>query len=294
MDGEIAWEPDGTFIDLARQRHLLQVQYVDRMVGELVRRMKASGLWDRAVVVLTADHGTAFRPGQPRRAPTTATLSEIAWVPLFVKTPGQRTGSTSMANAQLVDVAPTVADLLDVPVPWHVDGRSLLGAARPLAQRRPFLAGNGPVLQLDGMRLRRQVAARSVAAFAPVVGDPLRIFRTGPGAALVGRPVTAVRPGLPVRGSARVARAGSWRSVDLAAGTLPVYRTGTVHDVPAAVTRVAVAVNGVVAGVSNLTDGPGDRAFAVLVPPSLLRDGTNDLAVYALDATDRLSRLPLR
>ena len=204
MDGEIAWDADGTFIGLARQRHLLQVQYVDRMVGELMRRLTASGTWDDALVVLTADHGAAFRAGQPRRAPTAATVSEIAWVPLFVKQPGQRTGSTSMANAQLIDVVPTVADVLDVPLPWQVDGRSLLGPARPLAERRPFLAdgGRGAAAGRGPAAARRCGRARS-ATFAPAVGDPLRIFRAGPGARS-GRP-----PGRRARARSAGGRSGA-------------------------------------------------------------------------------------
>ena len=292
MDGEITWDPAGTFVDLARQRHLLQVQYVDRMVGELMQRMKASGTWDQALVVLTADHGTAFVPGRPRRAATGSTLAEIAWVPLFVKLPGQRSGMSSMANAQLVDVVPTVADVLDVRLPWPVDGRSLLGPPRPLQQRRPFLAEVGQLLALDGVRLRPVVRERSVGIFAPGVGDPLRIFRTGPGGLLVGRRVAGFEPGAPVAGRVRVVHPHRWRSVETAADTLPMYLTGSLHGGPDDVAAVAVAVNGVVAGVSELTRGPGDRVFAVLVPPSMLRDGRNALAVYAIDNADRLS--PLR
>ena len=151
------------------------------------------------------------------------------------------------------------------------------------------------MLPLDGVRLRPAVLERSVGTFAPRVGDPLRIFRTGPGGVLVGRRVAELEPGPPVAGRARVLGAHRWRSVDTAADTLPMYLTGSVHDVPAGLPSVAVAVNGVVAGVSRLTDGPGDRDFAVLVPPSLLRDGRNALAVFAVDEDgSRLSPLPLR
>ncbi len=293
MDGEIAWEPAGTFVGLARQRHLLQVQYVDRMVGELMARMQASGTWDRSLVVLTADHGTAFIPGQPRRAAGGPNVPEIAWVPLFVKLPGQRSGTPSMANAQLVDVAPTVADVLDVTLPWTADGRSLLGRPRPPEHRRPFLAEANKLLSLDGVRLRPAVQEHSVGTFAPRVGDPLRIFRTGPGGLLVGRRVAGLEPGGPVAGRARVTRPHRWQSVDTGAGTVPMYLTGSVHGAPDALRRVAVVVNGVVAGVSRLTAGPGDRDFAVLVPLPLLRDGRNALGVFAVDDADRVSPLPL-
>ena len=41
------------------QRHMLQVGYVDRLVGRLIERLRAAGLYDRALIVLTADHAPA-------------------------------------------------------------------------------------------------------------------------------------------------------------------------------------------------------------------------------------------
>ena len=135
---------------------------------------------------------------------------------------------------------------------------------------------------------------RSAGVFAPRRGDPLRIFRAGPGDALVGQPVADVASGPPVTGSAQLARTGRYRSVDTAAAKLPIYLTGVVRGVPAGLTTVAVSINGVVAGVSPLSGGAGERDFAVLLPPSLLRDGSNSLRVFAVDSADRLSPLPLR
>lgn len=45
----------------ARQRHLLQTRYTDRAVGEILDSLRAAGLYDDAVVIVTADHGVAFR-----------------------------------------------------------------------------------------------------------------------------------------------------------------------------------------------------------------------------------------
>ena len=46
------------------QRHLLQVGFTDRLLGRLIARLRETGLWDRALVVVTADHGVSFRVGQ--------------------------------------------------------------------------------------------------------------------------------------------------------------------------------------------------------------------------------------
>ena len=55
-------------VDQGFQRHVLQVQYVDRLLGTLLDALRARDLFDDAVIVVTADHGAAFTTGQPRRA----------------------------------------------------------------------------------------------------------------------------------------------------------------------------------------------------------------------------------
>ena len=53
---------------------------------------------------------------------TRSNAEQIAWVPLFVKRPLQRAGTTSTEPIQLIDVLPTIADVLDVNIPWRTDG----------------------------------------------------------------------------------------------------------------------------------------------------------------------------
>src|SRR3954453_18135619 len=45
----------------AEQRHLLQLEYTDTLVRRLLTRLRATGLYDKALVVITADHGITFR-----------------------------------------------------------------------------------------------------------------------------------------------------------------------------------------------------------------------------------------
>ena len=44
-------------------RHLLQVGFVDRQVGLVLERLRRTGLFDQALIVVTADHGIAFEVG---------------------------------------------------------------------------------------------------------------------------------------------------------------------------------------------------------------------------------------
>ena len=104
--------------------------FTDRLLGRLIARLRETGLWDRALVVVTADHGVSFRVGQADgRAVTPENVEDIAPVPLFVKAPGQRTGRVSTRPVQTIDILPTIADELGVDLPWRVDGRSAEGPA---------------------------------------------------------------------------------------------------------------------------------------------------------------------
>ncbi len=60
------------------QRHLLQVGYTDRVIGRVLRRLRRTKLFDSAMVVITADHGVSFRPGQSRRVITRTNASDLA------------------------------------------------------------------------------------------------------------------------------------------------------------------------------------------------------------------------
>ena len=64
-------------------------------------------------------------------------------MPLFVKLPHQSKGRVVQAPARTIDIFPTIADVLGVRIPWHVDGRSLLGG---------FPAERDVVLIKDGGR----------------------------------------------------------------------------------------------------------------------------------------------
>ena len=79
-------------VEQSYQRHLLQVGAADRFVGALVDRLKDVGIYDRSLVVLTADHGVSFRAGEHVRHATRTTFQDILAVPLFIKAPFQREG----------------------------------------------------------------------------------------------------------------------------------------------------------------------------------------------------------
>ena len=71
----------------------LQLGYADRVLGRLVAHLRETGLYDKALLVVTADHGISFRAGEKRRPLSDANLQDIAYVPLFVKLRTSGTGA---------------------------------------------------------------------------------------------------------------------------------------------------------------------------------------------------------
>jgi arylsulfatase A-like enzyme len=105
--------------------------FVDREVGFLRRTLEQAGLWDRMLVIVTADHGEGLREhgwiGHMKQV-----HQEAAQVPLIVHYPaGQgRRGARVAEVVSLLDLAPTIADALGVGVPEGTFvGRSLLRGA---------------------------------------------------------------------------------------------------------------------------------------------------------------------
>jgi hypothetical protein len=195
------WNRNQAAVDQDWQRHLLQLGYADTVLGRLVARLRATGLYDRAMLVVTADHGVSFRAGQKRRPLSPANLQDIAYVPLFVKEPGQRRGRVVPQLARTIDILPTLAAAAQVRIPWHVDGHPLLGA-RPVERNvvlikdmgRRFVVPSGRLERLREQALRRQLALFGSDQPAST------LFAIGPGRGLLGhsfeggRRVTSLDP----------------------------------------------------------------------------------------------------
>ena len=62
------WTDNQSAVNQYWQRHLLQLGFTDRLLGRLVTRLRRAGLYDRSLLVVTADHGASFRPGDNRRS----------------------------------------------------------------------------------------------------------------------------------------------------------------------------------------------------------------------------------
>jgi hypothetical protein len=284
------WLEEEWPVTLGRQRHLLQTRYVDRLLTVLLDELEARDLYDDALIVVTADHGISFEAGGPIRAIQDQTLDEesaadILAVPLFVKEPGQQQGRVDHRNVLSIDVLPTIADVLDIDLPYEVDGRSALGAPRPSMEKpfyrndvNPFGVSVREPVAFDGDAIWRQVLARSAAAFLD--GPPESIWRLGPSADLVGQAVDDQRRGRLEAVDVELVAPDALASVPQE-GVKPALLRGWI-DALAPGTPLAVALNGQVVATAPTYRDDGGVAFAVMVDEEWLRPGANEVRVYRI------------
>ena len=273
------WGDDEWLVDQAYQQHLVQVQFVDTYVGEVIDELKAEGLYDDALIVVLADHGVTVRPDTyHRRYATEDTIGDIAAIPLFIKYPNQvGAGAIDDYRVETIDILPTIADVLDVDVPWSVDGTSLYSGERPVRTESQINGDKGVItFGVDGSEARA-VAARKVSHFGP--DGPFGLAPPGH-ADLLGVSVTDidVEPGS--GSTASIRDRDNYADVDLDGPSIPAWIRGVISPSPADTGEliVAVAVNGEIATITRtFVDEDGAIEYGALIPPDALRDGANDV-----------------
>jgi sulfatase-like protein len=275
--------------DHNEQRYLLQLGFVDRLLGRLVARLKSQGMYDDTLIVVSADHGFAWQVGVPtRRSVNRSNVDELGPVPLFVKRPGQTRGRVNDALARTLDVTPTIADVLNVPLGYRTDGRSAF--SRAVRARRVV-----SLTKRDFSAVVRMPAARWKARRQALVrrrlrqlgsGDWASLYTSlGPHRDLIGQDISSVRVSRRVRATLSLAR--SFASVRRSSGVVPCQIAGRIRGSGTGGERdLAIAVNGRIEAVGRSFHLKGESAesYSVMVPEQSLHEGRNTVEV--LEVTD--------
>jgi tetratricopeptide (TPR) repeat protein len=130
-----------------------EIASADAIVGGFLDHLRAQGLYDRALVIFTSDHGEGLGDhGEDQHS--ILLYAEALRIPLLVKLPARhRAGETVDAPAQLADILPTVTGLFGIPTPPDVSAHSLLDL-RAAGERRIYSETLYPRLALGWSELR--------------------------------------------------------------------------------------------------------------------------------------------
>lgn len=269
------------------QRALLQLAYVDLELGKLLTKLESSGVFDKALVIITADHGASYHPYGGRRLLTRKNYMDILPVPLFIKMPGQRTGAIDDSNVETVDIVPTIADALNIQLTYEVDGSSLLDKNRPIRQGKKARPIGGRTLETYPTNIELTGVDTTIDMFGVYPED---IYRHGPDPKLIDRSV---------RGFKQVENS-SFR-LDLRLGeniealnpedaVIPARVFGIFHvseglKIDEAM-PLAVAVNGTIAATVWSYRETGKTLFSAMLPEQAFAAGKNEITIYAIGHDD--------
>jgi arylsulfatase A-like enzyme len=124
-----------------RARYDAEIRYADDHVGTIIDALRAAGLWDHSIFVLTGDHGESLGEHdyffQHGWFAYTSSLS----VPLLIRAPGILPGGERVTSTlSLIDLAPTVLDLAGLAGGEEMEGRTLRPLVDGTERDRPAFA----------------------------------------------------------------------------------------------------------------------------------------------------------
>jgi hypothetical protein len=276
---------------LAQQRHLLQAQYADRLLGQLMTRLKEQDLFDESLVVVVADHGISFQEGTATRIlgdDSTDGLGGIAYAPLLIKAPGQTNGTIDDTNITSLDLSPTIAQLVGVDLPYETEGRAVGDPEREargpdriyhdLVEVEGFgLPTTRQVITFDGDEFFPHASERWIGPIGPADDPMLGLYRRFGLEDLLGASIAdlaVTNREVSVDGGAYAAPSDGRPPRALLSG---VVEDGADGDV------VIAVVDGNVVAASPLTRfKEREDFFSLLVPPDVLLADEGDATVDLL------------
>lgn len=267
------WLVDDNGVATSQARMYTQTGYADTLVGEIRKTLIQKGLWDKAMVIVTADHGVSFEgDGVPQRQADDRAMGDVANPPLFIKYPGQKKGEVSLKPSKTLDIVPTIAETLGLTLNYEPEGVPLQGAV----PERPVEVTNidGDVFSVSVEQMAKQRDAGIVRTNERIGTGP--IYTLGPAPQLLGLPAP------PVPASAEKATLDSEEMyADYVPGKdlIPMFITGTTDGLPDG-TLIAVGVNGKIRGTAKTFAFEGADHFGALVDPASLKAGANKITLY--------------
>ena len=280
VEGGGRWTMDPEPALLGFQRHLYQLGLLDRKLGRLFDQLDETDMWDGSMVIVVADHGASFVPGEHRRWPYEDNREDLYRVPLFVKYPNQTGGGVDDRPAFGIDILPTIVDALAIDSDWSFDGISLLGSPGGDRTHQPvWWCCNGDGVSTDLSSLFAQVERNH--DWIRNQDDWTAVAGVGEHAELIGMAL----PDLVVSEDSSLVWSldlgADLADVDIESGVIQTLLTGRIQLPPSVDSNViAVAVNGVVGGFGFVSrDSADGGSIRALIAEPLIADGYNEIEI---------------
>ena len=129
-DPHYAYEPPEPFATTFKENpYAGEIAYADHCIGEVIAKLKSLNMYESSLIIVTGDHGEMLgEHGEPTHK--YFIYQSALKVPLIYKLPGANAAQRIDDLASIIDIVPTVCDLLDIEPPAPIQGKSLAGYFR--------------------------------------------------------------------------------------------------------------------------------------------------------------------
>ncbi len=131
-----------------------EVAYTDASLGRLFDSLKASGEYENTMIIITGDHGEALGE-KGEKTHSYFAYNNTIHIPYIIMIPGSAGGEID-ENVAHIDIFPTICDVLDIDIPDHVQGESLIGVMNGKSKKNKYIYFESltPYLNRDWAPLR--------------------------------------------------------------------------------------------------------------------------------------------
>jgi arylsulfatase A-like enzyme len=157
-------------INHGKKKYAALLSMCDYYLGKVLDKMDEYDLWKDTMLIVNTDHGYLLGEHGWWSKSVMPTYNEIAHIPFFVWDP--RTGITSekrQSLVQTIDIAPTILDFFNLPIPESMEGKPLYEVIKndtPIREAALFGYHGGHVNVTDGryvyMRAPKSRANKSI------------------------------------------------------------------------------------------------------------------------------------
>ena len=274
---EDRWGDNPLLVNQAYQRHLLQVGYVDTLLGQLIDKLKSQQLFDQALIIIASDHGANFWPGSQRRGLLTPEQDkDVNGITLLIKQPFQEQAYTHYEAVDSLSILPSILDVININPATQLHAESLFKASAPsdITATKPFL--------------NNKTLARKLALFSSGSYDPLYNYTLSP--ELLDNSLSEFLTIDSESLSFIFGQQASLSRIETRSSFIPALLSGEIfgHSASAPPIHLALALNQKIVAVTHTYSENGRVKFSAISAPSNFIDGHNNLEIFSIvDASSK-------
>jgi len=135
-----------------------EVKYVDQCIGKLFIFLEEIGVLENSLILVLGDHGNAFMEHQIFGHDPEILYNEVIHTPLLIH--GLSIKATVDTSTQLLDVPPTILEILGIKKPKSFLGKSLIPIVNKVADIRPIFSESA---KPDLLNLRYDIRKKAIS-----------------------------------------------------------------------------------------------------------------------------------